>query len=53
MKIKGSDKRMERKTMVWLIVIIAVAVVAMFSGCVEDEANEEASADEETAAYEE
>ena len=47
---------MERKTMVWLIAIIAVVVVAMFSGCVEEEAadeEEEANEEEETDEEEE
>jgi PBP1b-binding outer membrane lipoprotein LpoB len=60
MKTKGGDKRMERKNMVWLIAIIAFVVVAMFSGCVEEEAadeeeetNEEEETDEEQETDEE
>jgi hypothetical protein len=55
MKTKGGDKRMERKNMVWLIAIIAFVVVAMFSGCVEEEAadEEQEAADEEEEADEE
>jgi hypothetical protein len=39
-KQKRDDKKMKRKNIAGLLAIVAIAVVVMFTGCVEEEAPE-------------